>query len=72
MSPDAVVSVAGRPSEVRSGRDGCGNAEDPLTLFFAPPDGGGGTFDDTGYVTLELPGTVGPGPVTATLAVAVH
>ncbi len=43
-----------------------------LTLFFAPPNGGGGTFDDTGRVTLQLPSTRGTDPVTATLAVAVH
>ena len=72
VSPDAVVTVAGRTSEVRSGRDACGNVGDPLTLFFAPPGGGGGTFDDTGRVTLESPATAGTDPVTATLAVAVH
>jgi hypothetical protein len=41
-------------------------------LFFAPPNGGGGTFDDTGRVTLQLPSAQEAGSITATLAVAVH
>jgi hypothetical protein len=72
VSPGAAVAVAGRQSEVRTGRDACGGANDPLTLFFAPPDGGGGTFDDTGLVTLHVPNDAGTGSVAATLSVAVH
>jgi hypothetical protein len=72
VSPDAAVAVTGRPSEVRTGRDACGSAGAPLTLFFAPPNGGGGTFDDTGRVTLQLPSAQEAGSITATLSVAVH
>ncbi len=72
VSPGGAVAVSGRQSEVRAGKDACGNADDPLTLFYAPPNGGGGTFDDTGPVTLHLPRAPGTSSVTATLAVAVH
>lgn len=72
VNPGAPTVVAGNPPEVRSGRHACGNAGDALTLFYAPPNGGGGTFTDAGSLTLDLPGGVGAGPVTATLAVAVH
>ena len=72
VRPGAAVAVSGRQSEVRAGKEACGSAGDPLTLFFAPPDGGGGTFADTGRVTVHLPSDPTTGPVTGTLAVAVH
>jgi hypothetical protein len=72
VRPGAAVAVSGRQSEVRAGKDTCGSVDDPLTLLFAPPNGGGGTFDDTGRVTLHLPTAPGTGSVTATLAIAVH
>lgn len=72
LRPSAAVAVAGRQSEVRTGHHHCGVAGDPLTLFFAPPDGGGGTFDDSGRVTLQLPGAPDASSFSATLAVAVH
>ncbi|HXA74394.1 MAG TPA: hypothetical protein VNV83_09150 [Acidimicrobiales bacterium] len=43
-----------------------------MTLFYAPPNGGSGTFTDTGELTLRLPHDEGASPVTATLAVAVR
>jgi hypothetical protein len=72
VSPDAVTVVAGNPPEVRSGQHACAKAGGALTLFFAPPNGGGGTFSDTGSLTLQVPGAALASPVTATLAVAVH
>jgi len=71
VSPDAPTVVAGNPPEVSAGRQVCGSAGDPLQLFFAPPNGGGGTFSDTGTLTLRLPG-VHAASAAATLAVAVH
>ena len=71
ISPDDAVAMTGRPSEVRTGHEACGSAGDPLTLFFAPPNGGGGTFDDTGHVTVELPNALRAPSLTATLVVAV-
>ena len=72
VRPDAVTVVAGIPPEVKSGQHACAKAGDPLTLFYAPPNGGGGTFSDTGALTLDLPAGATAGPVTATLAVTVH
>lgn len=72
VHPDAPTVVAGNPPEVKSARHACGNAGDALTLFYAPPNGGGGTFTEAGSLTLDLPGGAGTGPVRATLAVAVH
>jgi hypothetical protein len=72
VSPDAVTVVAGNPPEVKAGRHACAKAGDALTLFYAPPNGGGGTFSDIGNLTLQLPGAKLASPVTATLAVAVH
>lgn len=72
VSPDGVTVVAGNPPEVKSGQRTCAKAGDPLTLFYAPPNGGGGTFSDTGSLTLQEPGATLASPVTATLAVAVH
>lgn len=71
ISPDDPTVVAGNPPEVKSGRQACANAGRALVLFYAPPGGGGGTFTDSGALSLSLPG-MGTGPVTATLAVAVH
>lgn len=72
VKPDAPTVVAGNPPEVKAGRNACGRAGDALTLLYAPPNGGGGTFSDTGNLTLSLPGAPVAGPVTATLAVTVH
>lgn len=72
VSPDAVTVVAGNPPEVKSGKHVCGAAGDALTLFYAPPNGGGGTFSDTAGLKLTLPHRAGASPVTATLALAVH
>jgi hypothetical protein len=72
VSPDAPTVVAGNPPEVRAGRTVCGGAGDPLQLFFAPPNGGGGTFNDTGSLTLHLPGVPTADAAQATLAVAVQ
>ena len=74
VRPGSPIAVSGIHSEVKAGKDACGSADDPLTLFLAPPNGGGGTFDDTGRLTLHLPSApaTGTGSVTATLAVAVH
>jgi hypothetical protein len=72
VSPDPVTVVAGNPPEVRSGAHSCGSVGDPLTLFFAPPNGGGGTFSDTGALTLMLPGAAAGHQVTASLSVGVH
>ena len=71
VSPDAPTVVAGNPPEVSAGHQVCGGVDDPLQLFFAPPNGGGGTFSDTGTLTLRLPG-VHAASAAATLAVAVH
>jgi hypothetical protein len=72
VSPDPVTVVAGNPPEVRSGAHSCGGVGEPLTLFDAPPNGGGGTFSDTGALTLLLPGTAAGNQVTAALSVGVH
>ena len=70
--PNAVTVVAGNPPEVRSGTRTCGNAGNTLRVFFAPPNGGGGTFSDTAALTLDLPGAAASGELTAAIAVAVH
>jgi hypothetical protein len=72
VSPDAPTVVAGNPPEVKSAPHACANAGDPLTLFFAPPGGGGGTFTDAGDLTVLLPGAATPGTLAATLSVAVN
>jgi hypothetical protein len=72
VHPGAALAVSGRQSEVRAGKDACGSLDDPRPLFFAPPNGGGGTFDDTGQITLRLPSLQDTGSITATLGVAVH
>ncbi|HEY6473181.1 MAG TPA: hypothetical protein VIY26_09840 [Acidimicrobiales bacterium] len=72
VSPGPATAVSGRQPEVRTGRAACGGADEPFTFFFAPPNGGGGTFDDTARVTLRLPSVQDTGSVTATLAIAVH
>ncbi len=71
VTPDTPTVVAGNPPEVKAGRHACGKAGDALTVFYAPANGGGGTFSDTGALTLHVPGAAA-GALTATLAVAVH
>ncbi len=72
VDPDPPAVVAGNPSEVGAAPPSCGRVGDPLTVFFAPSGGGGGTFSDTGSLRLLVPGGGGPDPVTATLTVAIH
>lgn len=71
VNPGSPTVVAGNPPEVKAGQSTCGKAGDALRVFFAPPNGGGGTFSDTASLTLSLPGVVVTSPVSATLAVAV-
>lgn len=72
VSPDTRTVVAGIPDEVRTADHSCGAMDAPLTMFFAPSDGGGGTFSDTGSLTLVLPSAESGNQVTASIAVAVH
>lgn len=72
VTPQTVTVVAGRPPEVQSATGSCGNVGDPLTVFFAPPNGGGGTFSDAAGLTLQLPSGTGPDQIIASVAVAVH
>lgn len=72
VSPDAVDVVAGNPPEVRSATGSCGTLGVPLAVFFAAPNGGGGTFSDTAGLTLQLPAGLGSDRVTASVAVAVQ
>lgn len=72
VSSDPVTVVAGNPPEVKAGKHTCGTVGDSLTLFYAPPNGGGGTFADTGRLTLDLPVAADASTLTATLAVTVH
>src|SRR6185312_956121 len=71
LTPDTPTVVGGNPTEVKVEKSSCGSVGEALTLFYAPPNGGGGTFTDTGSLTLNLPGAPTKAPVTATLAVAV-
>lgn len=72
LTPAERTVIAGNPPEVKSAHHSCGGVGAPLTLFYAPPNGGGGTFTDTGSLTLSLPGVTGASAASATLAVAVH
>jgi hypothetical protein len=72
VTPHTVAVVTGNPPEVQSAKGSCGSLGDPLVVFFAPPNGGGGTFSDTAGLTLGLPGGAGSDQVTASVAVAVR
>jgi hypothetical protein len=72
VSPDVPTVVAGNPPEVTAAPHACAGAGEPLQLFRAPPNGGGGTFSDTGSLTLRLPGVHAASTALATLAVAVQ
>jgi hypothetical protein len=66
--PNAPTIVAGNPGEVSAAGRSCGGIDQPVTVFFARPKGGGGTFTDTATVALTVPSDVGVNPLTAYLA----
>lgn len=73
VDPGTPTMVAGNPNDVvRGDHRACGRLGDPIPLFFAAPNGGGGTYRDTAHLTLVVPGDLHPDQVTASLAVAVH
>jgi len=64
--------VAGNPGDVVRGEAlSCAGVGDPLTVFWAAPGGGGGTFSDTAVLRLVVPGGKLPAEATASFAVAV-
>jgi hypothetical protein len=71
INPRRPAIVAGNPGEVRSAKNSCGGVGEPVSVLFAPPGGGGGTFTDTASLKLRFPGGAA-NPVSATLVVAVH
>jgi hypothetical protein len=50
----------------------CAGAGEAVPVFFAAPQGGGGTYSDTANLTLLLPDGTFPADLTASLAVSVH
>jgi hypothetical protein len=72
VNPDAPTTVAGNPGEVRAATQSCGGVGGPVSVFFAPASGGGGTFTDTAALTLRIPAGGAPNPMTATLAITIH
>jgi len=64
--------VAGNPGDARGVPFSCAGLGGVVSVFFAPPQGGGGTFSDTADLTLLIPGGSLPAQVTASLAVTVH
>jgi hypothetical protein len=70
-NPDTPTVVAGNLGEVRGAKNSCGGLGEPVSVFYAPSGGGGGTFTDTASLTLSIPAGKA-GPVTASLAVTVH
>jgi hypothetical protein len=72
VSPAAPAMVAGNPADVvRRAPSSCGAPGEPISLFFAAPGGGGGTYTGTAGLSLDVPGAPGRS-VTADVAVAVH
>jgi hypothetical protein len=71
VSPNTPTVVAGIPTEVRSAQSSCGALGDAVSLFFAPPEGGGGTFTDTAGLKLVVPESA-PGQLTASLAISIQ
>jgi hypothetical protein len=67
-TPNAPTIVAGNPGEVSAAPRSCAGIDQPVTVFFAQPKGGGGTFTDTAALTLTVPSDVGVDPLTAYLA----
>jgi hypothetical protein len=64
--------VAGNPGDVVRGTVlACAGVGKPVSVFFAAPGGGGGTYSDTADLALVLPSGSLPAQVTATLAVSV-
>jgi len=64
--------VAGNPGDAHRVPFSCAGVGGTVSVFFAPPQGGGGTFSDTADLTLLLPGRSLPAQVTTSLAVSVH
>jgi hypothetical protein len=71
-TPDTPTVVAGNPGDARAATPSCGRFGEPVSVFFAPAGGGGGTFADTAVLTLGLPAGITANPASATLAVTVH
>ncbi len=71
-SAAAPTMVAGNPADVVRGVGrSCAGVGKPVSVFFAAPGGGGGTYSDTAGLTLVVPGGTLPPQVTVTLAVSV-
>ena len=71
-SAAAPTMVAGNPADVVHGAArSCAGAGAPVSVFFAAPGGGGGTYSDTAGLTLAVPEGTLPPQVTVTLAVSV-
>ncbi len=72
-SAHTPTMVAGNPNDVVRGvPPSCAGVGGTVSVFFAAPQGGGGTYSDTADLTLLVPGGTLPAQVTASLAVAVH
>ena len=57
-SADTPTVVAGNPGDARGVQLSCAGVGEPVSVFFAPPQGGGGTFSDTAELTLIIPGGI--------------
>ena len=64
--------VAGNPGDARGVPFSCAGVGGTVSVFFAAPQGGGGTFSDTADLTLLIPGGNLPAQATASLAVSVR
>jgi len=72
VSAPAPTIVAGNPGDVVRGvAHSCAGAGEPVSVFFAAPGGGGGTYSDTADLRLVVPGGTLPAHLAATLAVSV-
>jgi hypothetical protein len=72
VNPDKPTIVSGNPGEVRAAKHSCGGVGDPISVFFAPPPGGGGMFTDSATMTLRIPAGNGADQLSTALAVTVH
>jgi len=73
VSSPKPTDVAGNPGDIVRGEVlSCAGAGDPVSVFWAAPGGGGGTFSDTAALRLVVPGGTLPAQATASLAIAVH
>jgi hypothetical protein len=71
-SAPTPTMVAGNPADVVGGTvRSCAGVGTPVSVFFAAPGGGGGTYSDTADLTLVLPNGALPAQVAAALAVSV-